>query len=245
MGKRVLYVVIGEDTSNVETMSSITGVLGKEDAAVFVKFKDPENTELYYTLKRDINAFINDVKNFDYVCLVPNGSLLNSNTRAIFDEYQSDRDDGISETYLPLVNYKFELKGANEFVILNKHIWNSAIASTAGVLDTETALKQIDSTIFGAFIPVDDFFNEEYYKKGLRFYQQYHILNHLSDGESIVIGIPKIVVVDLVWDFVLEKEDEKLKSENFQAAREHWVKKNEEAASVVKTDKIKNNLKAV
>ncbi len=234
MGNRVLYVVLCDDkkNKNVHTATSITEVLGKEDTAVFVTFKDEEKTEQYHTLKPQINAVVNDVNNFDYVCLIPNGSTVNSNTRRIFEENQADRDDDVQETYLPFVVYQFEKDEKKQTLIMNKHIWNSSIASTAGVLDPETALKQIDSTIFGAFIPVSNFFNPDFYLADLKYYQQYYLLNNLADNEkTIVLGIPKIIVTDLSWDFVLADIDSKEKGELFNRAREKWTKKSEKNPS--------------
>lgn len=222
MGKRVLFVVVAYDNNkiNEETKDSIEVNLGKEDAYVFVKSEDRE-TELYCNMKDQINKIVNDVNNFDYVCLVNNGSVLSSSAKEIFEDYQVDREDNIVETYLPLV-----LSTVDNFAItLNKHIWNSMIASEAGVLDLDLAIKQVDSTIFGAFIPVSLFFDSALYNSELKFYQQYHLLNHLTDGDNLVLGIPKITLTVNNWDFKLDSLEKEEKIKYFNLARDKWTRK--------------------
>ncbi len=222
MGKRVLFVVVAYDNSKMKenTKNSIQENLGKEDAYVFVKSEDRES-EMYCELKDQVNKVVNDVNNFDYVCLVNNGSILSSSAKEIFEDYQVDRDDNIIESYLPLVLSSVD----NMAITLNKHIWNSMIASEAGVLDIDLAVKQVDSTIFGAFIPVSLFFNSAMYNKEVKFYQQYHLLNNLADGDNLVLGIPKITLTVNDWDFKLDGLDKEEKIKYFNLARDKWTRK--------------------
>ena len=218
MSKRILFIVVDsvENKINEETKVSITPNLGKEDAYVFIK--TPDNiSELYYNLKDEANKIINDVNNFDYICLINNGSTLNENAKKMFADYQLDREDGIKEIYLPFVFTMVD----DRAVILNKHIWTN-VADTPGILDIDLATKQVDSTIFGAFIPTEFFFNPSFYDNDLKYYQQYKLLNHLADGNSIVLGIPKITLTVRNWDYKLENLEKEEKLKYFNQARSEW-----------------------
>ena len=202
-----------------ETKKSIASNLEKEDAQIFIKLNNKQ--ELYYSIKDAANKIINDVYNFDYVCIVNNGSILEKNAKLIFNEYQQDREDDVKEIYLPLVLCQVDKMA----LTLNKHIWNSMFGGTAGILDIDLSLKQIDSTLFGAFIPVSLAFDKEYYNEKLEYYQQYHILNNLADN-NLVVGIPKITLSVNDWDFKLSELPNEVKIDNFNLAREKWNKKN-------------------
>lgn len=222
MGKRVLFIVAEYSNGkiNEETKKSITGNLGKEDTLVFVKIKDT-SAELYCDIIDEVNKIVNDVNNFDYVCLVNNGSVLGQEAKVIFEDYQVDRTDDVKEIYLPLVITTVDDMAAT----LNKHMWNSMVAYEAGVLDQDLALKQADATIFGGFIPVDLFFKKEYYNRDLKYYQQYHLMNHLADGQNLILGIPKITLTVKNWDFKLDGVEQEEKLKNFELARENWNRK--------------------
>ena len=221
MSKKVLFIVIGSAQEiDQNTKQGLTEAMGREDAIVYTTLADPGHQELYYGLRESANKIVNDVANFDYVSLIPNGSVINKAAKEIFDYHQMDNEDGIRVTYLPFVLYNPE----DLIVVLNKHIWNSAISMSPGILDIDLALKQIDSTIFGAFIPTDLCFNEEYYNKDLKYYQQFHLLNHLADGDNLVVGIPKILLTVTDWDFRNTDVSNEDKIAMFNLARANWSK---------------------
>lgn len=222
MKKRILFLVVGKKkTINEETKKSIQTILGKEDAIVYIQFEDEERTELYYSLLEKVNHKINTVNNFDYVCLIPNEALVSECTRQVFDYHQLDRtDESVVEIYLPLALYNSD----DTIVVMNKQVWNSMLAYSPGILDIDLALKQIDSTIFGAFIPVSIFFDPAYYNENLKYYQQFYILNNLTDGDNLVVGIPKIALTIKNWDFKMENIENKDKLEMFNMARDKWKK---------------------
>lgn len=228
--KKILYIVFDTNGGKIseDTKSTITANLGKEDAIAFVKLDNSEQSEVYCDLKMEVNKIINNVQNFDYVCILPNGSTLNSETRNIFDEHQQDRDDDVKEVYLPLALYTT----GDITVIMNKQVWNQQLAYDAGVLDIDLAKRQIDSTIFGAFIPVDLFFNSDFYDRSLKYYQQYFLLNNLAD-KHLVLGIQKLLVTINGWDFKLENISDEDKTKYFLAARERWTKKPVSAVATV------------
>src|SRR6185312_16044207 len=121
MSNRVLFIVTGTGKIDEKTKKSLDANLDKEDAKVFVKYGDIQSEE-YYTLKDEVNKIVNDVNNFDYVCLLPNGSELNSSAKQIFNEYVSNRSEEFVNVFLPFVFYKTDI-----VTVLNKHLWNSMI----------------------------------------------------------------------------------------------------------------------
>lgn len=227
MSKNVIYLVVGgQDKIDENTKASIEPNLGKFDAMVYIKVND-DKRELYCDLKTEVNRIINDVNNFHYVFLLPNGAEVNNEAGNIFAEYQVDREDEVREVYMPFVLYT----AGETTAVLNKHMWNSMISYMPGIMDLDLALKQIDSTLFGSFVPVDLFFNQEYYNRDLKYYQQYHVINNLTDGDNIIMGIPKILLTITDWDFKYEELSKEDKILNFNLAREKWKKTAETATS--------------
>ena len=232
--KKILYVVFDTkgEKINEETKSTVSANLGKEDAIAFVGMSNTDSNEMYCSLKVEVNKIINDVNNFDYVCLLPNGSTLNAETRAIFNEHQQDRDDDVKEVYLPLALYS----SGDITVVMNKQVWNQQLAYDAGVLDIDLAKRQIDSTIFGSFVPTSLFFNTDFYNSDIKYYQQYFVLNNFAD-KHLVLGIQKLLVTINNWDFKLEDVSDEDKTKYFLLARENWTKKPVSAVATVEMTK--------
>lgn len=223
MDKKILFLIIGNGKLKENTRISIEANCGKEDTKIFIKYNDVI-TENYYTLKNEVNKIINDVSNFDYVCLVPNGSEMNTDSKKILLEHIKVTSQEYTGIYFPLVLYNNEV-----VTVLNKSIWNSAIASMPGILDIDLALKQIDSTIFGAFIPTNMFFDEKNYKTDLKYYQQYYFVNRISDNdENVILGIPKILLtIKNEWDFKMDNISQEDKLKYYNLSREEWSKENQ------------------
>ena len=220
MNKKILYIVLkySENNMNDATLNSIKNNLGKMDAYVSINYNDKK--ELYYNLKQEVNQIINNVYLFDFICLIPDGSILNKYANLIFKDYYKNNDENEYNIYLPFV---FTMIGDNP-LILNKHIWNSYICDNAGFLDLKTSLKQIDSTIFGSYIPVKLFFDNNNYNDDLLYYQQYYFLNSIvSDENNTVIGIPKIILTVNNWDYKLNDISNDEKIINFNLAKEKWI----------------------
>lgn len=234
MSKKVLYVILkqGQTAVSDETMSSVKEALHKEDTVVSINLND--DTEKYSQYKTQINSIVNDVNNFDYVFLLSNGSVVNSSIGDIFREQLLDDvtpaegEEKVNVTYMPMAIYNYKNKDISGTLVLNKHIWNSSMAYEAGVLDIDLATKQVDSTVFGCFIPVELFFDENLYLDDIKYYQQYYMLNSLSDGNNLVYGIPKLSIIKTEWDFLHSDATNEDKVENFNKARVKWLSKSEE-----------------
>lgn len=198
----------GNEKESNETIESIQKVMTKEDMLQTVDYTD--NGQLYYNLP--VN------KNYDYVCLIPNGSGLSENYRELISEYKEED----KTLYLPLTLLVHEnVKG-----MLNSCVWKyTTHEDEFGILTPELALKQIDTTLFGALIPTEAILDEENYDKELKYYQHFRFLNKLSHNkEYLIIGVPKLLVT-LNYDLSYKNVDEKEKIENYKKANAPWTKK--------------------
>ena len=136
----------------------------------------------------------------DFVCIIPNGSTVNSHIITIFKKYCEDKET----IYLPLVVLTNEkAKG-----VLNSCLWNTNLAQEVGVLDDKLASKQIDTTLYGAFIPYAVLFDITNYNSELKYYQHFYFLNQVTQTK-LVKGIPKTLLytdIDLTFSHVEEQE---------------------------------------
>ena len=215
----ILFLVVDkkEKTISKKTKESLDKVIQKGDEVIF---KNTDEYELFYQLKPE--------KKFDSVCLIPNNGEINENLTEILNDYEVKRNS--SERYshpdtyyskdkvsfLPLV----VLTSSKTKGVLNTCVWNNNIADEPGVLTPELAKMQIDTTLFGAIIPFDTFFNEENYNKDLKHYQHFYFLNKVSsEDESIIFGLPKTTLfTDVDLSFVDISNEEKIKY--FKQAKE-------------------------
>jgi hypothetical protein len=166
----------------------------------------PDEKKLYYQY-----LDLNDFKNIEYVCLLHEEMEFHDHMMNIYEEYFLSEDKTI---YLPLIILSHEeTKG-----VLNSGLWNPNLATTVGVLDQNLALKQYDTTLYGALIPIQDFTNAEYYHSEVEYYQHFYFLNaYTHNEENMVVGIPKILGT-LSVDLSFEKIDKDIKVKNFKLA---------------------------
>jgi len=181
---KTLYLVIedGENKIDKQTESSIIENLNDKDELLFVtNFSDFEFENAYCKLNQLI--FKKDL--FDYICIIPNGSLLTEKSKELVSSYKTD-----SKTILlPLIVLENkETKG-----VLNSSLFNSENA-VYGSLEQEDLNKHLDVTLYGAYIPYQLILNEEIYNKELKIYQHYYMIKKLTELTSIK-GVPKISMI--------------------------------------------------
>jgi hypothetical protein len=139
---------------------------------------------------------------YEGVIIIPNGSQLVDNFTNLLNFYYEQ--DAI---LLPLVLLETEkTKG-----VLNSCLWSPELVGQIGELDHELALKQIDLTIFGTFIPTK-YFTPEFFNPSLKYYQHFYFLNKVTQKEIKVIGIPKIsLITNIDLSFSSISNEEKIK----------------------------------
>ena len=157
----------------------------------------------------------------DFVCIIPNGSTLEKNYKELIEDYKEEGNT----VYLPLTLLVHDkVKG-----MLNSCVWKySTHQEDYGVLTPELALKQIDTTLYGALVPMKAIIDVENYDPELKYYQHFRILNSLAHKEDyLILGVPKLLV-SLNYDLSYQSEDEKEKVENYKKANRPWAKKESE-----------------
>jgi hypothetical protein len=195
---KILYLITDGNKKTAASLKHL--VMAKNDEIVTLKVDD---NQLPFNYKHTSSA--------DYVMLLKGNITFNKNFRAILEEYV--QEPGI---YLPLIVLTHEkAKG-----VLNSCLWNPNLTQEVGVLTHDLALKQIDTTLYGALVPYDVLFNEEYYKPELKYYQHFHILNkYTKNQENYVYGIPKtLLFTDVDLSFGDVSNDDKVA--NFKLAKE-------------------------
>ena len=213
---KILFVVT-DDTKKKqkETMDMLSNLLPDiKKTGDKITHLNVEN-DLYYTSIPKVQG------TFDYVMLLKGTVKLANNFRTIIEEHMiapRTLEDGKVEKqiYLPLVVLTNEkMRG-----VLNSTLWNSNLAPEVGILEHDLAIKQLDTTLYGALVPYDVIFNESYYKPELKYYQHFHILNKFTkDEKNVVFGIPKtLLFTDVDLSFSTASNDEKIAQ--FKLAKE-------------------------
>jgi len=202
---KINYIVLTKEEIkkvNKQTVESIKNILTKEDTYSIVKFTNNDLDDKYFT--------INEIKEeYDYTCLIPDGSTLNNNYRILIEEYF----DGNKKIYLPLVliTTNGETKG-----VLNSCVYSPS-AFEPGLLDFQLASMQIDTTLFGALIPTEFLLEKKNFHEQIKFYQHFYFLNVITAKNNEVRGIPKLLV-NLDYDLSYNSYSKEEKMSNYKLA---------------------------
>jgi hypothetical protein len=225
--ENILYVITrktGETANQATTDSVLDNIKDTTDKMMVCEFDNFDKKDLFYELLiKNITP-----ENIGYVCIVPNNSMLDINYGKLIKEYI---DDSKKKVYLPLVLLNDEnIKG-----VLNSCIWKYNDEADYGTLGSQLALKQIDTTLYGALVPIELLLNKEFYNDSIQYYQQFHILNSIAvDGEKNdsheIVGVPKILFI-LNEDLSFKDVPEAVKIENYKRAAEKW--RNKEATFTI------------
>jgi hypothetical protein len=204
--KDILFIIEGKDKKKIKQLEKRIQEISKSaDISVISSTKN----QLYYDLE-EVKCLGKSPK---FVCLLNEDMTLSDHILDFYNEYSINAERTI---YLPLV----VLKNEKVTGVLNNCLWNSNLAVEVGYLDNQLALKQIDTTLYGALIPYECFINEEYYNKDIEYYQHFYFLNKYADKEdNLIVGIPKILYNTSI-DLSFEGVDNETKIKNFKLARE-------------------------
>lgn len=162
-----------------------------------------------------------EAKGYTHVCIIPAGSTTSSKYKTITEAYVKDE----KAIYLPIVSYCFE-EGSSEEVFkgfLNTIMWKAHIARELGVLTLDLSIKQADTTLYGALIPIK-LLKENQLNKDIKYFSQFEYLNRIIKAEVLVLGIPKMIFT-LNKDFELKLIPKEEKIKYFEQAREGYISK--------------------
>lgn len=220
---KIQYIILVEKETKVnqETIDSVQKALQKEDICTVV-YQEKDYRDLYCNLEQ-LDS------NYDFVCIIPNNAIINDNYKDIIEEYLEEDKKTV---YLPLIILNSDdIKG-----VLNSCVWkHHQHQEDFGFLTKELALKQIDTTLYGALIPMESIKDESNYDLNLKYYQHFRFLNSIAhkEEEYLIVGIPK-TLVKINYDLSFKEISDKEKIENYKKANSPWALKNEPEVVVLK-----------
>ena len=208
---KILYIITGKEgePTSEETSKSIES---KEGGTVtFCLYKDEvEEPGLLNERIRNCD------EEFTHVCIIPNGSSLSEKFKTLVPLYATEED----AIYMPIVSYYYNPDGEEKFRgFLNSVLWKPHVVEQVGELTLSTAVKQIDTTLYGCLIPIKLFKEQNFgFATDVKYFWQFEFLNQVCKKEIDVLGIPK-VLFNMTKDFELKDIDKDEKLKYFDMAR--------------------------
>lgn len=217
---KILFLILEKDVNkklSKKTHNSITSNGSKDDVLEIklVHDVDKDNLQLYYNVLKDISD------SYDFICLLPNESIIKNNYIKIVKEYIHEHDGEKEDiVYLPFVLLNTDKANG----ILNSTLFNANFTDLFGRATHEFVLQQTDTILFGALIPLKLLRDDKYYDNELKMYQHFHLLNAWTKNEDEikVIGIPKLIV-ELNHDLSFDEYSEEDKVKYYKQARESFI----------------------
>ncbi len=202
---KILAIIIGNQTEK-QPYQILEDV--KIDS-LFVKIDDKlDEASMLNKVIKDIDS------SYTHIVVLPEKFTLYKTYSSLVEEYYTD-DKAV---YLPLINLQ---DGDGNFKgIINSSIWWPSLTVEPGVLDSQSAYSQVDTTLYGGIIPVS-IIKKYKFKKDLNIYYHFEFLNNILSKKVKVVGIPKILTT-IVFDYTLESIPKEKKIEMFEAAREDY-----------------------
>jgi len=154
-----------------------------------------------------------------HVVIVPNKSTITQNYRSVVEQYVN-KDNTI---YLPVVQY-FELsedgKESKFRGLLNTCMWKPYGANEYGFVNEDLAVKQIDTTLYGALVPLETL-KQHPLKTKIKYYSFFEYISRMVHKEVVVQGIPKVVIL-YTADDTLKKATQEEKVKYFTACQSEY-----------------------
>jgi len=167
------------------------------------------------------NYLKNEKIDCDYICLIPQLSVVSPDLGEFIKSYILDKPiEDAEETlvFLPLVELVAEGDEKISKGFLNTCPWKSYMhPEEVGILDNKLANAQVDTTLYGALIPIDVFTKIEI-NETLKFFYHFNLINQFTAQEIRIVGIQKAFLL-LVHDYELKGENEAEKREDFNNAK--------------------------
>lgn len=211
---KINYIIVTEEKQDIltETSESVNAILTEEDKSTVVTYTEDNEAKV-------INEYVKDLVGFTHICIVSNGSVISESINTVIKSYIKDTE----AVYLPLVSYLVPVPDTNEYDlkgVLNSCIWKPYLAHKTGVLNLDLSLKQLDTTLYGSFIPLT-LLQKYLFKEDIKYFSFFEFLNRITYKKEKVIGIPKIGF-HLKKDYELKSVDNKEKVIYFKQAQESY-----------------------
>jgi hypothetical protein len=177
------------------------------------------------TLEEGVNDVMNKAyerykeQGVTHIVIVPNKSTITQNFHSIAEQYTNQENT----IYLPVVQY-FELsedgKESKFRGLLNTCMWKPYGNNEYGLINEDLAVKQIDTTLYGAIIPLDTLKTYPL-KTKIKFYSFFEYISRMVHKGVVVQGIPKVTVL-YTADDTLKKATQEEKVKYFTACQSEY-----------------------
>lgn len=171
-----------------------------------------------------INKFVAELKDDDYthICLIPEGSELTEGYEKIAEQFvKNDKT-----VYLPIVQYYDPTdEGEHKFKgLLNTCMWKPYVGGNEyGQVGEQLAVRQIDTTLYGAIIPIS-ILREYHLKIKIKFYSFFEYTSRIAHHKVAIKGIPKVGVLYFASDEI-KKATQEERVKYFRACQTLYKKK--------------------
>jgi len=202
---------------NSSTIDSLKASYKKEEQNFVTVEYDDEISEA-----KAINDIVSNTENIDYICIIPEGSIVSKNYEKIIKLYIKD----LSAVYLPIVSYCYNEEDPEKEIFkgfLNTIMWKAHLAKELGEMKLDLSLKQADTSLYFSLIPLD-LLKEEKLAEDYKYFSHFEYLNRILSKEKKVFGIQKVCAT-LLKDYELKGENKDLKREEFERARKTYLEK--------------------
>lgn len=204
----------GKESISEETLKSVN----PDDCTACI-YSNWEQTEALNKTLNDLDK-IKDL-GYTHVCIMPDKSITGKEFDNIVKDYVLDEES----VYLPLVQYLLPAEKEEDKPVfkgfLNSCVWKPYGISELGILNEQLAKQQIDTTLYGAIIPIKVL--EQYrFKTKIKYYSFFEYLTRLAHKGVTIKGIPK-VLLHYVDNSGLDKVSQDEKVEYFKMARIEYL----------------------
>lgn len=160
-------------------------------------------------------------KGITHVVIVPDESTITKQYRSIVDQYVKGTENVV---YLPMVQYFEKVENADPSFrgLLNTCMWKPyGFNNDYGFVNQDLAVKQIDTTLYGAIIPLE-VLKQYPFKTKIKHYAFFEYISRVINKGVIVRGIPKITAA-YVADDTLRKVSQEEKVKYFTACQKAYL----------------------
>lgn len=212
------FVILG-NTKTTNTKSKEIQDSFKEYATVISFIKRKKNESLEDQLKSYLCSYTQE-KECTSLCLIPEEMVLNDKFAGIIKQYVYPVEEGAKDfsAFMPLV---LAIDSSRPKTILNSCVYKPYMKPIElGMLDFDLALKQVDLSIWGMFIPYDLIAEIDFSVLKENDYKSYihYVIIYLLLSKGFIQGIPKIIG-DIEVEHVTSNLDKKEKLELFKKAQ--------------------------
>lgn len=205
----ILYLILKKEAHvNPTTLKSVERVFQTGDDLETDIMMDGYEGPLNDLIANNYDTY--KMRGITHVVIVPDGSTLSENYYVNMQQYIKGED----KVYLPMIQYHEIKEGADpQFKgLLNTCMWKPYVMSNQyGFIGEELAVKQIDTSLYGAAIPLE-VIKKYPFKTKIKYYSSFEYISRIIHKGVVVQGVPKVCLVYLADDVLASvPREEKVK----------------------------------